>query len=186
MRIFVGARARNADKLEHFLRAFHRGLLVQMLVELQTLGDLLTDGEDWVQGRHRVLEDHRDVLAADLFHLGRRQIQNVASVHHQLVAFNDAGRRRNEPHHGKRSGRFARAGLADQADGLMVAELQVDAVERVDDAIFCFVADDEVFNIKDQIIMFVAHFVSSLNASAWDRARPEDRRRSGSAKAPSA
>ena len=34
------------------------------------LGDLLADREDGVERGHRILEDHRDVVAADLAHLG--------------------------------------------------------------------------------------------------------------------
>ena len=39
------------------------------LVEPHRLGDLVADREDRVERRHRLLEDHRDLVAADLAHL---------------------------------------------------------------------------------------------------------------------
>ena len=44
------------------------------------LGDLIADAVHRVQARERILEDHRDVLAADVAHLGRRQGQEVAAL----------------------------------------------------------------------------------------------------------
>jgi hypothetical protein len=38
---------------------------VHALVQHQRLGDLVADGEHRVQRRHRLLEDHRDLVAAD-------------------------------------------------------------------------------------------------------------------------
>jgi hypothetical protein len=49
----------------------------------QRLGDLVADGEERIEARHRLLEDHRDVVAAHLAHLFRQR-QNIAAVEHDL------------------------------------------------------------------------------------------------------
>ena len=58
-------RARDSDLIEKLDRASRRRLAVEVEVLLDRLPQLRPDGEDGVQARHRVLEDHRDLLAAD-------------------------------------------------------------------------------------------------------------------------
>ena len=60
---------RDPDEPHHLERARLRLLVADVLVEPDRLGDLLADREDRVERGHRLLEDHRDVVAADLRHL---------------------------------------------------------------------------------------------------------------------
>ena len=53
---------------------------VEALVALQDLGDLQADGQDRVQRRQRVLEDHADVAAATVTHAGRAEAEQVDAV----------------------------------------------------------------------------------------------------------
>ena len=71
VRVVVDAplRRRDADQREHLDRALDRRLAAQALVQAQRLGDLLADRVDRVERGHRLLEDHRDLLAADAAHL---------------------------------------------------------------------------------------------------------------------
>ena len=90
-------------------------LLADLLVELDLLGDLVADREDRVQARQRLLEDHRDVVAADLAHLVDRHRQDLAAVEPDL-ALDDLGRRDVEQAHDRERGdALAGAGLADDA-----------------------------------------------------------------------
>ena len=59
------ARARDADALEQRDDAIARLGVGDVLVRLDLLDDLRADAVHRVQRRHRVLEDHRDLLAAD-------------------------------------------------------------------------------------------------------------------------
>ncbi len=70
----------DADQLQHLDRALERRPPGEALVQGQRLGDLAADGQDRVERGHRFLEDHRDVVAADGAHLGRRQIEQVAAL----------------------------------------------------------------------------------------------------------
>jgi hypothetical protein len=69
----------DADELKQFERARFglRGRHLQM--DEQRLHDLLADREDRVERGHRLLEDHRDVAAADLAHLLGGELEQVAT-----------------------------------------------------------------------------------------------------------
>ena len=55
-------------------------LAVESEMRLQSLLDLEADGEARVEARHRLLKDHRHVLADDPPPLPRRQVEDVAAV----------------------------------------------------------------------------------------------------------
>ena len=57
-----------------------RALAVEAEMGLQRLADLEADGEARVEAGHRLLEDHRHVLADDPPPLPRRQRQKIAAV----------------------------------------------------------------------------------------------------------
>ena len=72
-----------------------------------------------------ILEDELDLLAR-LLHARRREGQQI------LVPEPDLSRRGlDQPRHQPRRSRFAAAALADQAQGLAAADLEVDAVDRL-------------------------------------------------------
>ena len=59
---------------------------VELLVERDRLGDLVADGEDRVERGHRLLEDHRDRVAADVSDIVLvDQRQQVAVVEQDLA-----------------------------------------------------------------------------------------------------
>src|SRR5262245_38272277 len=117
-------------------------------MEKDVLGDLVADGVDRAKRRHRLLEDHRDLAAADLpdalaLRIERGQIDRLdrvgavqlglcPPVEEDLTLDDPAGR----PHDLQdRAGghAFAAAALADDAEGLAAADLEVDTVYRLDD-----------------------------------------------------
>jgi hypothetical protein len=92
----------------------------------QHLGHLAADREVGVQRGHGVLEDHRDLLAADLVQLGRGQVQDLAAaVEDGAVRAAVAG---EQAHDGEEDLGLARPALADDAQGLAVGYREVDAV----------------------------------------------------------
>ena len=64
-------RVRDADRAEQLDGAAPRLRLRDVGVRLDGLGDLVADAVHRVQAGERVLEDHRDVAAADLLQLAR-------------------------------------------------------------------------------------------------------------------
>ncbi len=61
-------------------------LLIELHVGADALGELVLDGEDGVQARHRLLEDHRDVVAADVAHLALGEREQVPALEDDLAA----------------------------------------------------------------------------------------------------
>ncbi len=95
------------------------------------LGDLVADGEHGVQAGHRLLEDHRDAVAADVAHLRRREVQQVPAVKFD-VSGGDATWRRHKTHHRQRQNRLAAAAFTDDAKRAAPIDRDVDAVHRRD------------------------------------------------------
>ena len=109
-----------------------RLLLALALMEHDRLGDLLADLHDRVQARHRVLEDHRDVVAADRAHLVVVDGAQVLVAEHERPLDHLAGRVGDEPHERHGGDGLAGAGLADDADGLAAVEREAHAVDGLD------------------------------------------------------
>ena len=131
----------NADHLQHFNGALLDVLfcLALALVQGNDLFDLCADAEHRVQARHRLLEDHRDIVAAQALHLVGRGLGNVvglviAEVQTNL-AFDDLPLGAlQQLHQGKARDRLAAAGLTDDADGLADGHFKRNAVDALDDA----------------------------------------------------
>src|SRR5262249_56313181 len=82
MRILARAPARlgDADKTEHLHHALLDALAAEPLMQPQGLGDLAADGEDRIEAGHRLLEDHTDIVAADLAHGALAELEQVAPL----------------------------------------------------------------------------------------------------------
>jgi hypothetical protein len=91
VRVFVDPplRQRDAHPGQRVDGAFTRLLPADGEVRAVGLGDLLADAEDRVERGHRLLEDHRDVAAADGLHLRLGQVGQVLPLEQDLAV--DAG-----------------------------------------------------------------------------------------------
>ena len=106
-----------------------------MLVQVKRLGDLLFDGVERIERGHRLLEHHRDAVAADA-------AQHRLRRAHQLLPVElDAARRPmrrggvgQELQHRQRRHRFSRPRFADERQGLALVEIERDAAHRLDNA----------------------------------------------------
>ena len=127
---------RNTNQTEHFngtrLDLF---LIPVRIVQFKDLVQLHADTENRVQGGHRFLEDHRDLIAADLLHdVGRslRDIIDGIAIVEANLTFNDlTGRTLDQLHQRKAGDGLAAAGLADDTDGLADRDVEGDAVDRL-------------------------------------------------------
>ena len=75
----AGLRRRDADELQHLDRALARLAARLLLVQADGLDDLRAHRVDGVEARHRLLEDHRDLVAADVLHLALGEAEEVAA-----------------------------------------------------------------------------------------------------------
>ena len=136
MRILIepALRVGDADQPKQFDRARSRLLVIHPELNLQRLGDLQSDGQDRIERGHRLLEDHRDVAAADLAHLFVAERQQVAPVEGDAAAGNAPGMRRQKPHDRERRDRLARTGFADDGDDLAAVDVEAQPLDRAHDA----------------------------------------------------
>ena len=88
MRVAVDApaRVRDADEAEHLDRAVERLRLADVAVRAHRLDQLGADLVEGMQRGQRVLEDHRDVVAAQRAHLVVVGLQEVAALEQDLAA----------------------------------------------------------------------------------------------------
>ena len=111
VRIFLGALRRlgDAHQVEHLDGALEACLAVHVAVQDQRLGDLLADGHHRIERRHRLLEDHRDLVAAHAAHLFFADLQEVAAAELDRARDDAARRIGDEPHQRQRRHALAAA-----------------------------------------------------------------------------
>jgi hypothetical protein len=99
-------------------------------VPLQDLADLLLDRVQRVERRHRLLEHHGDVVAADLAQLVDTCLQQILALEQDLAGGMRGRRIAEQPQDRQRGNRLARAGFAHQGHGLAGPDVEGHAVDR--------------------------------------------------------
>ena len=140
-------RGGNADLLQQLDGAAAALRARAALMHRQRLHDLVADAEGRVEAGHRLLEDHRDVLADDLAPLAVRQGQEVdAGEAHDIRRH--LARPGDEAHDGEHGDALAGAGFAHHAQQLAGLEGEVDAVHRPERAAMSLEFDREVADFE--------------------------------------
>src|ERR1035437_8076426 len=132
MRVLLGESLGRGDTdgFQHFHGSAPGFPTRHVAMSLDRFGDLVTDSEYRVQGRHGLLEDHAHVAAPDLAHLRHRHGQDLLAVEPDLACDDLAGWDVDESHDAQGCDALAAAGLPDQTQGLAPLELEVNAVDR--------------------------------------------------------
>ena len=151
MRIVVRApvRVRDADLGQQVDGPCPRLSVGHRLVGAQLLLDLPADGVDGRQRGHRVLEDHRDLTAANRPHLALREPHQVAAAVEHL-ALDDRVGVPDQPHHRQHRDRLAGPGLADDAEHPADRNRQREVVDCLDDAVLGPEGDAEVTELEQR------------------------------------
>ena len=113
------------------------------------LDDLDADPVHGIERRHRVLEDHRDLVPADIAQARLRHGQQVLPLVDDLALERRvlaAGQ--PEERHSRHA--LPRAGLADDPEHLAALELEVDAVDRSHDPVFGRESDLEALDLQQR------------------------------------
>ncbi len=115
------------------LHALAQGAAAEVLVEERGLRHLAVDREERVQRRHRILQDDGDLAAADSPQLTLALARQIVALEEDAAA-DDPARAGQEPddRHARRG--LAAPGLADQPEGLALAQREADPVHRPDHA----------------------------------------------------
>jgi hypothetical protein len=127
-------RLRDPDCLQELERAGLRDPHGHVTVQLDGLDQLLPDRVHGVQRRHRVLEDHRHLVAADLAQLAGLGPDQVLALPQRLAA-RHRGPPGVQPHDGETGDALPGAGLADDAERLSFLHGERDTVDCLDDAV---------------------------------------------------
>ena len=132
MRILIEATLceRDLHELQHLDRALLRFLLRHILVQKQCLDELLSDGEHRIQRGHRLLENHRDLLAADLTHLILGHLYDIFSIEEDLATL-DLTRLLDQSHDGKRGHTLSTAGLTYDTQCLSLLHIEGNIIDRL-------------------------------------------------------
>ena len=128
-------------------------------VSAHRLLQLRADGAHRVQRRHRVLEDHRDVLAAQPLELAAGHAQHVDAV--ELDVAVDARAVGQQSHERQRGDALARAGLADHAEHLAGSDVEADAVDGLQRAARGRECDPQVAHRQQRPAPVGAHGMAS-------------------------
>ena len=125
----------NANEVQKLGGALERLLLGVATVQTKSLAHLLADLIDRVQGGHRILEDHRDIVAANMLHFFLGHLEDRTTAVANVAALNLSRRHRDEAHDGHGGHGLTRAGLTDDTQGLTAIERVGHAIDSANDAI---------------------------------------------------
>src|SRR5260221_3643495 len=127
-------RRRDADLLEQEDGTLARRAARAAAMAQEDLLELVADRVGGVERGHRLLEDHRHAIAADILHAALPELDEIGA--------GEGEARRAAPcplgqeiHDGKRGPCLAAAALADDAEGLAARHREADAADRVEHAV---------------------------------------------------
>src|SRR6266850_1658419 len=121
------------DGAEKVLHALAQRAAVQVLVKERGLRHLPPDGEERIEGRHRILQDHGDAPATDAAQLALALAGQVFSVEDD-AASHDARGAGQEPDDGQARRRLTAPRLTDEAQALALVQREAHAIHRSHDA----------------------------------------------------
>jgi hypothetical protein len=169
----------DADLLQHLDRLVTRIGPRRLHMADQDILDLLPDRTDGIERRARVLEDHRDFATAQISHLGFRRAHEIDPGIDDRSLGHAAGTVENAQH-GIGGHRLARAGFADDADGLALADTDMDMPHRLHEPASRGEFDREVPHLEKRLRIrarFECH--GGLTCDAEGRRDRAIRRRAG-------
>jgi len=125
---------RDTDSTERIARTVACGMARRRVVREDRLDHLRIDAEHWIQRGHRILENHRDPVAANPTHLFRGERSEVDAAEEDPSG-DDAARRIDQPQNGIGSHRFARSRFADQPEHFAAPHREAHLVDGLGHAV---------------------------------------------------
>ena len=158
MRIGMRATFRlgNMDAAQHLHGLVQRVAPRQPAMQCNRFADLAAHRHQRVERGHRLLEDHRNVIAADLLHLRFGEIQQIGALETDRAADGPSRRVGNEAQYGQRSDALAAAALADDAQSLAAAHRVGHPVDRAHNAAWCEEMRLKVIDLEHRVRRFRA------------------------------
>ena len=127
------------------------------------LGDLVADAVHRMEAGERILEDHRDVLAADPTQRSLGQTDEIAALEMDL-ALEVSATAVEKPHHGKTRHALARPGFADDAQRLTTLQRVREVRHGLDVAVHGREDHRQVPNLEEGRAAEAAHAYRTLGS----------------------
>ena len=153
------------QRLEISVKVYPAFLLTSLTLEDHSLGKLSTDLNDRVKGGHRILEDHSDLVAADLVEIVLIDLKQILTVVNDLAVLNDGVTCENTEDR-LTCNRLTRTRLTNDSKCLTLLKVKVNTANRLNLTRVGVERYSQIFNVK-----FICHnyqsapFVEGLNAS---------------------
>src|SRR5258705_9219262 len=180
-----GFRIGNADLRQQFQRPRPRHRSADAVVQRQNLPDLAFDRMQRIERGHRLLEDDRNVVAADFAHLAFGRIEQFAALEMDRAGGMRRGRIRQELQHRQRADGFSGTGLADQRHALAALDGKRNTIHRNRRAARLVERHREIANVEQRLVDGVhAKYLKRDDASSnrhplspfcWSMILPENR-----------
>ena len=105
------------------------GIRINLAVDPNRLGDLITDFKNRIEGGKRFLEHHGNTVTADALHLFVGQRQQIPAVEQDPAADNFSGRLGDKAEYTEGRNGLAAAGLSHQTDRFFAPDVVAHAVD---------------------------------------------------------
>ena len=106
-------------------------------MQLKGFGELTADGEHRVEGSHRLLEDHADLVAADVADLLLVHLDDIFAFEEDLAGDYLSGRVRDQAEDREGANGLPAAALAHESDDLARLNVIRNARDSLDNPLFC-------------------------------------------------
>ncbi len=141
----------DADFVEQLDHALACGHFEQPAMHREHLADLPLDRVQRIERGHRLLEDHRDLVAAHGANVVLGEREKIAALEQDLAGGMRSGGIGQQLQDRQRGHRLARAGFADQRHGLALVDVEGDAVGHERVAAVLTEGDREVLDLEQRI-----------------------------------
>ena len=132
---------------------------------------LQADGQRRIERGHRLLEDHRDLVAAHRADAGIVELQQIDTVEQDFAALDPARRVRDQPQHRQRGDAFAGSGLAHNRERLAGIEMERHAIDRGHGSALGAESHRQIFDLQQRARHRKVPLSSPSFSSDPDRAR---------------
>ena len=123
-------------------------------MKLQCLAELPAHRENRIQSSHRILEDNRALVAAEIFHLFFCILENILSLVEDLSA-DDLSVVGENLHDGIGRHRFSGTGFANHSENLSFLQIEGDAVYGIDDTGLSRESSVKILYLEDVVLIIL-------------------------------
>src|SRR5262245_55330632 len=104
-------------------------------MDAERLGDLIADAKQWVECRHRLLEDHSEAVATNAAHRALVELQEIPALKQYRTADYRGGSFWKQLHHRQSRNALAASRFPHDPKGLAGLHIEADPVDGANDTV---------------------------------------------------